>query len=180
MMTHTETPIQDWINTRLAQDDADSYRVRAGIDQALFARDCLHPLLVPKYEIRKDWPLMVVGTHRSKSCVLPVIRMRMDGRGHGVQWRNNFYNYSISCKLADYMPWVWDMQAKPDERVTEPYCEGFPDGTVFGTFEEDPRQFTMQVHGSPMYPDFTNGMMFTWCFLFGRWWNSPHSSEETE
>lgn len=176
--TFTHMPIQEWITGQLdlARENPDEdWRYKTGIDQAVGFRDAIHPLLEPKLERRGAMPLIVVNTHTSKSRVLPVVRYVMDGRGHGVQWRNNFYNWSISCKLADYMPWPWDKMpvSEKDEKISACYCEGFLDEEVFGPYSESARKFTMQLHGSLYYPEYTLGMMFTWAFLWGREWNNP-------
>lgn len=158
--------ITGWIR---AMDPNDSEKYRPAVDQAMFLRDAIHPLIERKYEDRRTNHPMIIGWHNSKSCKLPVIKFET-AAGVKLVVRGNFYNWKASVEAPKNVPFVFYDLFNPEDRtsILPCYCEGFPMRWVFGSYADDPAQFTAETPGTPMNPDFTNGLLFTFCFLLGR------------
>lgn len=88
----------------------------------------------------------VIGDHMSKSVELPVVEYAFSN-GASVVLRGNFYNYAVSVvsPQADVpRDWLRDISTD-DEKIDAVYCEGFPDGKVYGPITKDARRFTMKM-----------------------------------
>jgi len=125
-------------------------------EQVIFVRDVLHPLLVPRYSSRKEYPVLVPSTHHSKSVKLPVFELTTpdfwegDGYGLSVQLRlrYNFFNWVVSVEskrfggVADRFRDLFDREA----RVQSVYAEGFREEWVYGPYADDRKKFTLNLH----------------------------------
>lgn len=100
----------------------------------------------------------VVGTHTSKSILLPVFGIDWK---RGVQFtiRYNFYNWAISVKSQK--PIAWDFDGLFARGDVELYHEGFPADHVFGSYNQDPTQFTVSLWGG-------NYDLYTFFYLLKR------------
>lgn len=158
--------VTGWI--RSLGDEEEKARLRVAVDQAVFLRDAIHPLIERKYEDRRANQPTILGWHTSKSYQLPVVKFETQA-GLKLIVRGNFYNWKASVEAPEAVPPVFhDLFDPADRRSILPcYCEGFPARWVFGPYADDPAQFTAETPGSPMNPDFTNGMLFAFCFLLG-------------
>lgn len=156
--TFASQPLQEWFN---ANRPADNLLWKNGLaDQVTFVRDALdHVVRRLEYEERKEHPVMVVSTHRSKSVILPVyeittpgfeeINLTTDRRHFAVRLRlrYNFFNWvvSVECKnhggVRDYFKDLFEREA----RVQSVYAEGFRDEWVFGPYAEDRYKFTLNL-----------------------------------
>lgn len=136
--------ITDWIRNQII--DPNLIWKEGITEQVLFFRD----------RIAKDIfgtdDCYVVSTHTSKSCFLPVVRIRTDDKKLWI--RNNFYNHVVSIEstypirrntsstsLKYFANNVSDLSSFL-------YAEGFKDEFTFGTHEEDPKQFTFVFNGT--------------------------------
>jgi hypothetical protein len=157
-------PLQVWAN---ANQPADSLIYKDGYwNQILFVRDVLSSALARNGEeymaIRES--VKVISTHTSKSVLLPVFRIRVDnGAGVSAEFtmRHNFYNWIVSADCS------WLVEAdfiglfNPKTRVHPVCCEGFPREAVFGSYEENRRQFTIELPAD-------NYHIFTFFWIFAR------------
>lgn len=111
-------------------------------EQAMFGRDILAPMFIGReyYESedgkyirdseREEPKALVVGTHRSKSVLLPVIGLNAFSGNLQLIWRNNFHVQPLS--IISSLPLDIDISGITylGEDVNEIYCNGFPSGTV--------------------------------------------------
>ena len=84
---------------------------------------------------------LVIGTHTSKSILLPVVEFRV---GDVVlTMRGNFHNYKVSVSspvTVDFLNLF-----SPTKEIHPAYCEGFPPNRIYGSYVHDPRQFTLEL-----------------------------------
>lgn len=84
----------------------------------------------------------VVSTHRSKSCVLPVVRYELGGSWLMV--RDNFYNMMASVQCPRHVRWL-PRSLATSEDVHGVYCEGFARDLVFPCWDTSPDRFTVEI-----------------------------------
>ena len=129
----------------------------AGSRQIMFVRDTLARALA---ESREQWEgaVTVISEHRSKSVRLPVYRVALPGLE--LVMRDNFHNWAVSVrreKPDDVGGWgLFDEKAQ----TSGCYCEGFPDGSVFGPYALNRRQFTVHIWGG-------THDLYAFCLLLG-------------
>lgn len=88
--------------------------------------------------------LRVVGTHMSKSVLLPVYSLRT--RGVDVSLRCNFYNYKVSVRSDMSIDGLDDLDLfNPLEEHASVYCEGMSE--VYGAYATSHKQFTVEIYG---------------------------------
>jgi len=106
---------------------------------------------------------MVIATHTSKSCVLPVVSIEPLGLNWRATLRNNFYNWKVSVETLDGREVDVDHGRlfDPTEAHNACYCEGFPADRVFGSYAADPSRFTVELD--------SEHEVFTLLFLLSRW-----------
>lgn len=114
--------------------------------QILFVRDTIPNLIYNSYEEYQNNPVLVVNTHRSKSICLPVCQINLEHIKIIV--RNNFYDWKISVDSnkdikTDFLG-LFDYK----EKVNSIYCEGFKEEQVFDCYENNKKQFTLQLNNS--------------------------------
>lgn len=89
--------------------------------------------------------VQVIGSHRSKSCYLPVYGLDIPSLGVRAVLSNNFHVWSVSIEL----PRAVDLSMFKDRMSTEPcdpmYCYGFENRWVYNTPEHNPCVFTVQM-----------------------------------
>jgi hypothetical protein len=143
MPLHKEgTPLQDWINAHNPKNEMvwkDSFW-----DQVSFVRDQIHRLFVVIYEESKKNPVMVVSTHTSKSIQLPVYSIKI--HGIEVRMRNNFHDWKVSIRSAHPVPDVFHHIIKKDETLHAVYFEGFQSDWIFGSYNNNPCQFSVEIY----------------------------------
>lgn len=84
----------------------------------------------------------VVSTHRSKSCILPVVRYELS-----TSWvlvRDNFYNIMVSVSCQQPITWL-PSGISADKPIRAVYCEGFPADLVFPSWAKSPHMFTIEL-----------------------------------
>lgn len=151
--------LQDWANANVPSE---SLRYKDGYwDQIVFVRDEIAGALAATYEEFKAIPesIRVISTHVSKSVLLPVFQVAI-ADGTVFTMRYNFHDWKISVSsprdvVADFMG-LFDY----DERILDIYCEGFPEGLVYGPYAENKRQFTVELSSGYF-------RIFTFFWIFG-------------
>jgi len=110
--------------------------------QVMFARDHVASILSRKYEqYRNFWD--VVGTHRSKSIILPVFHANLEKDGLRIWMRNNFHDWNISID-SDH-PITCDFpDVFSDDNYHYCFCQGMEDHK-FGTHTENNQKFTVSI-----------------------------------
>ncbi len=104
----------------------------------------------------------VIGTHTSKSCVLPVVHIGPLGLGWTATLRGNFHNWKVSVTSYDGPVDIdHGMLFRPADTIHPAYCEGFPEDYVFGSYAADRSRFTVEVY--------CEHEVFTLMYLLSRW-----------
>ena len=129
--------LQTWANDNVP---ADELKFKDGYwRQIMFVRDRIGAQLFGHKQ-----PVYVVGTHTSKSVLLPVYRIEHPELT--IQLRDNFHNIIVSVISKKAIPKDSLMDAfDPDHKVIPVYAEGFDKDWVFGTYLENPREWTAEV-----------------------------------
>lgn len=141
----------------IANRPADEMLWRGGaIDQIVFVRDALNPLVQRGIDY-DDWnQVRVISTHRSKSIVLPVYEMSRPDLGIRLIARDNFHNWKLSVVSQYDVP--VDLSGLcytspprdpgyTGDKLSGCYFEGFPSDLVFGYFDRDRRRFSAELYG---------------------------------
>ncbi|MBR5621158.1 hypothetical protein IKW75_01585 [Candidatus Saccharibacteria bacterium] len=94
----------------------------------------------------------VISTHISKSVVLPVYQILCKGGGNETEiiMRGNFYDWkvSVSTKGNKFIKedWIHLFRLTDlEEKVSRSCCEGFPSDKIYGSFDDNPGQFTVEI-----------------------------------
>jgi hypothetical protein len=146
--------IQDWFMKHQPEDEM-VYK-NAMIDQVKFFRDEIQPLLGRGLDATRRAELMeVVGTHTSKSIVLPVYHVDRPDLLLKVWLRDNFYNTKLSVVCgkelvgADFSG-LFHVTPPPDPEYTgnelSPcYFEGFRSEWIFGYYCENKQAWSAEI-----------------------------------
>ncbi len=133
--------LQDWANEHQPNNDLLWHK---GFEhQFLFVRDDLSRLFSVTFEDWKANPVRVVGTHRSKSVLLPVYSLAFGGIE--VRLRYNFYNWKLSIKSNRPVPDNFFQLIDREERISPIYFEGFPRNWCFGPYCKNPKRFSAEI-----------------------------------
>ena len=121
------------------------YRKAQG-EQVCFVRDVISDRLVfaDLGWDEHDEP-MVISHHYSKSVKLPVFQITREDLGIEFVLRCNIYDWKISVKSEK--PLDFDFMGLFDsKKVVNRYCcEGFPEDKIYGSYEQDHSQFTIEI-----------------------------------
>lgn len=84
----------------------------------------------------------VVSTHKSKSTNLPVYKIKKNGLE--IILRGNYYDWKVSIKneTSIILP---DMKIDTSKKINSVYCEGFKDSWVYDSYDNDDKQFTIEL-----------------------------------
>lgn len=106
---------------------------------------------------------MVIATHASKGCVLPVVRIQPRGLRFVAWVRGNFHNFMVSVETTDGSEVSMDhgVLFNPGSAHPAVYCEGFPEEVVFGSYTSNRARFTVRIS--------TAHEVFTFFYLLSRW-----------
>lgn len=142
-------------------------------EQCLFVRDTLmKPLFLSiatdydsykdyvneKCDISRSFIPWVIGTHRSKSVLLPVMEMDLSSIGLKIILRNNFYDWCISVESkkdvdCDFMGLITDREG---------FYEGFPEDRIYPAYSEsNKKKFSLCVGNEYQ--------VYTFIFLIRNW-----------
>lgn len=146
------TPLLEWCRTDGSWPDDSRVYKNAAVDQVCFVRNKLPCAFVQdrdEYSRHQSGDgTVVIGTHRSKSCVLPVYGLDIKSLGVKAVTRGNFYNWAVS--ITTPRPVDLSMFKAQGARLSEPvnpvYCEGFEDRWVLGSYDQDPCAFTIELN----------------------------------
>ena len=115
--------VTSWV--RVNEPDKNLIYKDAAIDQVCFMRDIIGGLFFKKYTKRTK--VMVIGTHMSKSVLLPVYEIRIPGLTLTIE--NNFY--SFGCSVEADMKVDCDFMGLIDKYKDVEWLYGFPDDRKF-------------------------------------------------
>lgn len=146
-------PLQGWFREWLTTTGDDLLYKKVASSQVMFVRDSLGRALASPWQEwqgeddsdgeRHGGAVTVIGEHCSKSVRLPVYHVALPGLE--MVLRDNFYNWRVSVrreKPDDVGGWgLFDEKTA----ISRCYCEGFPDGWVFGPYGLDRRRFTVEI-----------------------------------
>ena len=129
-------------------------------NQIIFVRDIIAQVLATTYKECEtiQAKMQAVSTHTSKSVQLPVFKVELTD-GTTFIMRYNFHDWKVSVSSprdvkADFMG-LFD----PNDSIHEAYCEGFPEGTIYGPLSVNKRQFTIALPPG-------NHHLFTFFWIF--------------
>jgi hypothetical protein len=147
-------PLLEWCRAAGSWPDDGMIYKNATVDQVCFVRDKLPCAFVQgrdeysRHQSGND--TVVIGTHRSKSCVLPVYGLDIKSLGVKAVMRNNFYNWAVSITMP--RPVDLSMFKAQGVRFGAPvnavYCEGFEDRWVLGSYAQDQCAFTIELNNN--------------------------------
>jgi hypothetical protein len=139
-MSVRESKLHKWALDNRPTEDADDPMYW---EQIMLIRDNIPRVLAKTNEELEfiNSNLRALGSHYSWCKTLPVFKVMLP-EGTAFILRYNFYNWKTTVISptdveADFMG-LFD--TKEDNRSSQ--CEGFPDGTVFGPYCNNKRQFT--------------------------------------
>jgi len=148
--------LQEWANENKPSDDLiykDGYW-----EQIIFVRDTLPQLLFASYKEAQKHEPVVISTHTSKSVKLPVFQFELPS-GIIITMRYNFHDWKVSVNSpteveADFMGLF-----NASEAYSSVYFEGFPSDLVYGSFDENKAQFSIELYD--------NHRLFTFFWILG-------------
>ena len=120
-----------------------SYAQDLGL-QVCFVRDVINDILRSSYDYKSNLPL-VISTHISKSVVLPVYQINLEEYSIEIVLRGNFLDWKVSIKSEKPLNFDFMGLFDPEEAVSDLCCEGFPRDKIYGSFAENPSQFTIEI-----------------------------------
>jgi hypothetical protein len=135
------TQIQEWINANGPPEKM--LWAGAFAQQVCFLRDDVSRALGMSYEDVKGPRVSVIGTHKSKSILLPVVRYVINHAALVV--RGNFHDFKVSVDSDKALRIDHRGLFTPTEEHADCYCEGFPEGLVFGSYASSLRRFTVSL-----------------------------------
>ncbi len=115
-------------------------------EQVCFVRDVICELLSSSYKEWEDIEPVVISTHRSKSVELPVFLIELKKYGFEMVLRYNFYDWKISVKSDKPLNFDYMGLFDPTLRIPSIYCEGFPESKVYGCYNENHSEFTIELN----------------------------------
>lgn len=128
-------------------------------EQINFVQDILSRILLPSYDEYEKSPVMIISTHVSKSVTLPVYQFKLEKYGLEITLRNNFYDWKVS--INSQIPIEFDPMGLIDKNKTISFCEGFPTGKLYGSYNSNHSQFTFEIR--------TNYDLYTYFYLLNNY-----------
>lgn len=146
---HLPIDVTTWI--RVNQPDDNLIYKKGQGDQVCFLRDKImrnmfYELLNKKYDYKEyeAFQPKVIGTHYSKSVLLPVMEIDLPTYKFKMIFRDNFYNWNISIESEQEV--IFDHKGLiNDEAYHYCYCEGFPKDKIYGKYQESKNRFTICI-----------------------------------
>jgi len=153
--------------------------------QICFVRDVLCDLLTPEKEIKENELLtadvdelmtagvnrlqpMVISTYVSKSIKFPVYQIDLKESGIEIILRNNTYDWKVSIKSEKPLDFDYMGLLDPTDVIYPIYCECFPVGKKYGSYEQNHSRFTFE-----MWDDYK---LYTFFFLLKNYLNQKKES----
>jgi len=142
--------LQEWFMTEFQNNNNDLYyKVSAEVD-IMWMRDVIGNFFSTNFD--------VIGTHKSKSVLLPVMQLSTDSVTLTIRY--NFHNFAVSVDSKKDVPWVFDGLFDSKTTSASCYFEGFQKGIVYGSYDSNPRQFSFHVRSKEQF--------YVFCFLMDR------------
>lgn len=151
--------VTTWI--RLYHAEEKYLYAKAQEDQVCFIRDKICPLF---YDMKYSNKVMqdpvaynryftyidnfckVIGTHMSKSVVLPVYNFKSEKLGIEVTIRGNFYDYKVSIQSNNPINFDFMNLVDTKEQINPIYCEGMEAlNKVFDCYNNNHKAFTFEI-----------------------------------
>lgn len=147
----------------------DSDRPRYFWDQIMFVRDDVARGI---FGIEKE-NVSVVGTHSSKSVILPVMHFNW-GQIHFVT-RYNYYDWCVSIRAPKLMDGI-DFLDLFDRNEIGGFFEGFPGEWIFDSLVANDYPLTAQFS----FCLSNNQKLWTVCWVIRKWWERRWAPEYGE
>lgn len=112
--------------------------------QIMVVRDHIPYLLIDNYEQFKVLTVNVIGTHKSKSILLPVYEINLPHVGIKIIMRNDFFDWKVSV-ISEKDIELKKCDLFKDKEISPVYCEGFKKEHVFGPYSKNKKQFTIEI-----------------------------------
>lgn len=133
--------LQEWAN---AHEPKDGMLWKRGYwDQITFVRDTLPQVFFKTYTQFKANPVRVVGDHTSKSIDLPVYSIKVGDLE--IRMRYNFYDWQVSVRSEKSIPDTFFSLINKDEVIHNVYFEGFERNWIFGSYNQNPQEFSVEI-----------------------------------
>ena len=113
--------------------------------QVYFVRDYLYLMMTEDYLERRENPPMVISTHVSKNVKIPVYQFNLKNYGMEIILWSNFYTWIISINSEKPVECDFMELFDPEKVIPHYYCEGVPKNKVFGCYEKNHSQFTLEI-----------------------------------
>lgn len=137
--THPWAKLQAWFQENLANDKM-LYK-GAAEKQIMFVRDEFRRLF--KDDLIET---SAVGTHISKSIILPVYQVVLKG-GVVLTMRDNFHNWKVTVQSPVPLEFPSSLFSDGvDKDISSSYCEGFTDDQVLPSYSKDRQNFTVEIY----------------------------------
>lgn len=89
--------------------------------------------------------IIQIGTHTSKSIILPVYYIYLDNYDTQIIMRNNFHDWKVSVNSKYSIIGIEDFIIEETEPINQLYCEGFEESQVFGMYKDNNKKFTIEL-----------------------------------
>jgi len=137
--------LQEWFNKNKPDENL---IYKGGLwPQVKMFRDTIPSILARSQEefrgIRDG--VMVISTHTSKSVTLPVFELTWNDFRFIARY--NFYDWKLSVRAPVGVELSIDFLGLfKDKKINSVYCEGFRDEWVYWSYEDNQRQFTIELY----------------------------------
>lgn len=166
-------PLQEWVNSHEPRKEL--FYSGGYWGQIFFVRDRIRQIFVDMQgkstSIVCDCDNVVIGTHTSKSVLLPVFRVTLLD-GSVFVMRNNFYDWKVSVEAPEDVEADFSGLFDPNDHISSSYCDGFPDELVYGPYAKDKRRFTIELPNEYY--------VFAFFWIYARWMARNRKAEETD
>lgn len=140
---HLPVDVNAWTRVN-APDEFLIYPSALG-ELASFVCDKICRLLYSTDKERENNLPMVISTHYSESVKLPIYQINLEKYGIEMVLRYNFYDWKISIKSDKPLDFDCMGIFNLTEEIPAIYCEGFPKDKVYGSYENNHSQFTIEI-----------------------------------
>jgi hypothetical protein len=134
-------PLMDWAKTHKPSEKLLSGQ--GYWDQIHFVRGNINYLFVSTDDRCLDKPVMVVGTHSSKSVLLPVYSIKTPNIE--VRFKGDFHTWLVSVKLEPVVPIEYYDIFNRSKRIDPVYFEGFIKDWIFGPCDLHQSKFSAEI-----------------------------------
>jgi hypothetical protein len=135
-------PLMDWAKTHKPSEKLLSGQ--GYWDQIHFVRGNINYLFVSTDDRCLDKPVMVVGTHSSKSVLLPVYSIKTPDIE--VRFKGDFHIWLVSVKSEHIVPDVFYNIINRSASINPVYLGGFHKDWMFGSYDLNQLQFSVEIH----------------------------------